>query len=911
MSKSGSSQRDHKSITTSSYDTPSAPSTPNLTGHIGRPPPLDAATERALQRACAIVVQDLKPSAYDIEDTRMKSDMLLDEEDREGKNYNRPAAKARRPALKSHGSSGTKQKVSWLKSDNESPALNPPDVVVEHHDSTSAARQPFIAQQRDDSAAYTLNHSVKPQPLDSNASYETRRLPKQDGPLAPLPTHATESRQDVSIPPVQTTQSSGPPRLPSFNSDASSPYSPSMSGPNSASTAISSAPFTPSHYSSKRESDGVYSKQASAADGQWMKQGVERHLQQKEAPRASNARVEPAKAPAPKTVSKSSGDDPYDAGRDSMTWPESRRPHQPRQMTFLEALAAENPNREPHPLVTGPPRRMTFLEALAAEDPNRKPHPLVTGPPRPQPVRTASGVSTSSNKVQRPTSSTRSTSSGRLSGDLQRDSPRAQSVNLINEPLPPLPRMNDYQKHELPTSAGSGSSYGPHTASTSRFSQRYDDRRPSQPLEQQVQAGMNQREDVASVDGSSINFGEFRMTSAVPYDGSSYQQAPVVSDERRSSHDIASAPRHPPNINPLSHHPINSSASSSWPMTQPAPSQVTQTTQANQRSPRIAHQEDDSVVVKDFWKPPQQTGMTTNNVSSSRTSRVQDVRRSPDPTAADFDYLMSYIDVNPKALELRDVKMANTSQPRSGGKMSPPPRHSDHTIMTSAMQRINNGDRPNEATQSFTSATPQYTTSQNPQYQGTKSLTMATQPYNAAPMRHSTITTSRSPDARPMSQPMYTQIHMSNGDRNSMPPQPTASNLPSVPQQDHVQKARKPKQHYIQYYEQQPYEAAPPPMSAGSHTSSAQRAAQTNEPATNGIKQPPKQRRGVAKLLHKLGGGDPHASQSQHSRRKASIASVKSTNSHSGYVNRGRGWEEEDSEDDACAAPVVGFGRGW
>ena len=43
-----------------------------------RRPKLDATLEIELRRACAVILRDLKPSGHDLEDTRMKQDILVD-----------------------------------------------------------------------------------------------------------------------------------------------------------------------------------------------------------------------------------------------------------------------------------------------------------------------------------------------------------------------------------------------------------------------------------------------------------------------------------------------------------------------------------------------------------------------------------------------------------------------------------------------------------------------------------------------------------------------------------------------------------------------------------------------------------------------------------------------------------------
>ena len=105
-------------------------------------------------------------------------------------------------------------------------------------------------------------------PLSSNAV-----LPAEY-PLAPLPSNTTGTRQPSMSASSKLVSSPGPTqRAGSASTEVSMPFTPSTDHHKSVSTAATSTA------SSNRASDNVYTQQATARDGAWMKQEVEKHRQ--------------------------------------------------------------------------------------------------------------------------------------------------------------------------------------------------------------------------------------------------------------------------------------------------------------------------------------------------------------------------------------------------------------------------------------------------------------------------------------------------------------------------------------------------------------------------------------------------------------------------------------------------------
>lgn len=273
--------RDTPDTDSSSIERSSSPTLIGSNAYVGRPPPLDPKTERELRQACALILQDLKPSGHDIEDTRMKSDILLDDD--QGSDPYRfnhglapPAIRVKPadPVKKQHSS------AAWVMHDDGNPSRvdNPNKVIKAAPQATAASKSSaastrsvaFKNTDRDDEPAKPSSYprfsgTVQPQ--------KTKQIAPPEYPLAPV-----QSPVPSAMNPISSTD------LPNNTSDSAS-TSPSTQYTNfssernkDTSTGFSSAPYTPAT-SSKRVSDNVYSEPPTAKDGQWMKQSVEKQRQ--------------------------------------------------------------------------------------------------------------------------------------------------------------------------------------------------------------------------------------------------------------------------------------------------------------------------------------------------------------------------------------------------------------------------------------------------------------------------------------------------------------------------------------------------------------------------------------------------------------------------------------------------------
>lgn len=215
-----------------------------------------------MRRACAVILADLKPSGYDIEDTRMKSDALVDTRDREGASYKQHLQPK---AIQAHGPSQRQ----------DAAALSP-------------LRQ---LRQNDDQARVD---SIR---LSSNTQAQIASLMAPlESPLAPLPTNAQDSPTGATAAKNKTT------RLNSMGSTTSTQYTQvtDPSGETDSSTGVTSVNGT-SLAGSKRVSAMNSSASPTSANraGEWMRQGVQRHLAQQDGVQPQSPTVEgPPKASA-------------------------------------------------------------------------------------------------------------------------------------------------------------------------------------------------------------------------------------------------------------------------------------------------------------------------------------------------------------------------------------------------------------------------------------------------------------------------------------------------------------------------------------------------------------------------------------------------------------------------------------
>lgn len=359
---------------------------------MSRPPPLDAKTERDLREACSIILADLKPSGHDLEDTRMKSDIFVGRDDAvsDPRAHARVAAK-QAPAAAAASSSHWNTHKDPLASHRAMPRMEPP---------AASTRQAQAAMGIDLATANPLS-ARKPVPVPNHLSLHQLA---PEAPLAPIPSTSSSAFPLASPRPPATQRDT------SISTAASSSYPLSSDHSKSASTTLSSAPFTPSE-TSHRLSDNIYSQQASTKDSQWMKEMAEKQRQAyvAEAPLISQSVT---RAPA-----KSQAVDVPE--RPSSTGSRSRSLHS-------------------HPIIDGMANVSSAPRPLSRQSNASQKYSLSQSPAPSSlygPTQSARPGSIGSKRSSRPASS-------RLSIDGLKETDRSPVASPSNEDVPPVPRID-------------------------------------------------------------------------------------------------------------------------------------------------------------------------------------------------------------------------------------------------------------------------------------------------------------------------------------------------------------------------------------------------------------------------------------------------------------------------------------
>ena len=364
---------------------------------IQRPPPLDPKVERDLRDACEVILRDLKPSGHDIEDRRMKTDILVEGDPFKLNHRVKSTAQndAGKPKRQHSAASWIidgdtdEQHTSSNTRDSEKPAQNP-------------AKPPTIVKKSD----------VRRQ--------DPNQLLANEGPLAPRPTDTQTTRQP-SVPTSSHVASSPHPaqRTDSTSTDVSTPFTPSTEHYKSASTAPSSAAMT-SADSSNRASESIYIQPATAKDEQWMKYEVEKH-RQSQGPILSNANADGT------TILRGSH------GSDKTTALKDRRGSQDAQSINLSSKSGIDANKRPT-ITSRSSSRQSGAFAGAAQP---------VSPPLTSPTVGRPGSSSS-------VSSKRHSRSGhRSSLDGIHETRHSPQPSPQNEDVPPVPRLDAERLNSL------------------------------------------------------------------------------------------------------------------------------------------------------------------------------------------------------------------------------------------------------------------------------------------------------------------------------------------------------------------------------------------------------------------------------------------------------------------------------
>lgn len=392
---------------------------PSSNQFIRRPPPLDPRVEQELRNACEIVLRDLKPSGHDIEDRRMKTDILVNIDPYKLEHQVRNAAQNDTSKPKRQHSA-----AAWIMSGETEQQENP---------STSSrdVRGPEATVQREDvtQARNTKGDINAPRTNESPQSNNHTQLLVAEGPLAPMPSNTTGTRQPSVVPSSHQISSPLPAQRPdSTSTDASAPFTPSTEHYKSTSTAPSSAAMT-SADSSNRASESIYTQAPTAQDEQWMKQEVEKHRQSQgpvpTAPGAAQATGTGVSAETGKAMAL-----------------KDRRGSQDAQTLNLNSKLGIDTTKRPTITTRSSSRQSASFSAAPAAS---------TSPPITSPILARQGSSGSTGAKRQ------SRSSNRLSIDGVPETRLSPQHSPRNEDVPPVPRLDAERLSSLTNASRSNS----------------------------------------------------------------------------------------------------------------------------------------------------------------------------------------------------------------------------------------------------------------------------------------------------------------------------------------------------------------------------------------------------------------------------------------------------------------------
>ena len=761
---------------------------------ISRPPPLQPRVERELRDACAGILKDLKPSGHDIEDRRMKGDILTHKDPFEFEHNVKAAAVEKQDAARQRRQHSA---AAWVMDGRE----HQYNAFAQARDAKNRQQSASQVEERQSQNVSTDKYA---QPMrEKSGLTNTDHFPSTEGPLAPIPTNSGGTRHQSLGTSAQPVSSPRPKhRADSTSTDASNPFTPYTDQFKLTSTAPSSAALT-SAGSSNRGSETIYTQPATAQDGEWMKQEIQKHKQAQGHSSVSQSVANAANVPSVAGTSDATAIPATRGSEAALPLQERRGSLGARSLSLGSKSGIDATKR---PTITS--RSSSRQTGMPLSGPAQPTSPTITSHAL---ARHESSSSTASKRHSR--------SGARLSIDGVPESKISPQPSPHMEEVPPVPRLDAERLNSLTTNAGrteTSSSAAVAELRRQRLDASQEGRQARRPLQS-------------------------------PPLGARSESPPELGAQttNRSSNSAQ------PDSRGLSSHAQDSShlyQPQNRPVTSPAINGQSLGPAIPIRNASGHHQQDGSVTVRDFYRPD-------HFGPKGRRGKGHD------PTPADFDALMSAMDGAVKT----PVEQISSSVPISEATSSSsrqnlgPPQNMD--LSRSSSTYSSHSDKAPTPTQNGHSKTRQQQTQQLPQHSQThqqpaiepiRGPSQTPQPNNSASTDHN-LTTPQGPS-------MVNEISAS---KRSL----TAASQSSIQQ------------------------SRPTSVLSPGRTSEALSSPST----TNSSKQ---RKRGLSRLMWKLGGGD------MPQRRKIYIAPPEERSIHDGEEYN---WDEEE----ACAAPVVGFGRGW
>ena len=530
----------------------------------------------------------------------MKTDALVEDEEFDGY-YQRPQPKApTQPQSSSNKPQKSHSSAAWIMDNHQQleTMLNPRNVFKQKDDTYQVQLDPSPQSIAISTDAEQASSSKVP----AHSQHSVDQYAPRESPLAPLSTTVNESRQDLSSPKMSPLKQQSNASDDIVDTSLSSPIT---SHTKSMSTSQSSAAPTSSR-TSKRDSDNVYSRQASAREGQWMKEEIEKHR----------------KAQDPSSTGASSAGGILANSPRSFQYATNR----PASQNRIKSFNSMHDNKSAG----------TFLDANSR--PESRPSSQIVESPQPSKSQTSSPTSSSfrhagdSRRSSRPSSTPRSSHEA-----IKRDSPSNSAVHLDVQDIPPVPRLDTVRRSQLSSGA-----HSPNLAAIAK-----QNTSPSAPDNQTtIQGQLQQQRRGKPTDSMALNAGDTAQSHIVSQltanrnTRSSAEPEPMFRSAALAQR--LSGPSAPPRM-------VNIQPGSQWPIVQDELSKPPETDNTNPPSTAgkvpAKHQNDDSVLVRDFGGPAKSDEVNTTSrnpipTTTSTTTPGSPTRDSKSgPTPADFDAL--------------------------------------------------------------------------------------------------------------------------------------------------------------------------------------------------------------------------------------------------------------------------------
>jgi len=948
-----------------------------------RRPKLDATLEIELRRACAVILRDLKPSGHDLEDTRMKQDILVDGNSDEDLSTSIPKDVPKLPVTRS--GQRAQQKAKEARDAAESPAWPLSPTLTNMSGKEKRKSRPIS----DSLEVPPLRTKLRVDAMMLGTSGPTSPLREElNGGLAPIPT-AVMSPQSAGTRPVsgylvQDFYQQQPLPAAGLNDSMSSTgssvgrHTDSTNRALSESTNLSSAAFTTPAFASKRASQ--IGAAASNMPGSWPTtadkktfDAVEEGEQGREEPVRSNKRSSVIHSIAPLTINRvGSGQQSSNQSRPATaiskvdsTQESSNvsRPATGTDASYLKAQAVNIIHSRSTSSVLGndgpgektADRRPSIVQAATIPDEAEQldtqptvgqnhPEPIASQvkeqPARPEPQQEVSA------QVPQPPSST-----------LQREA--LQSDALIDKDVVVVPASDAPTDEQLRIKASkladikdkSDEPLANSRAKMATGGPAVPDRRTSKLPGQTSATDGAAPTTTASVDAVNVQSYMDSTVQRQPTNDSAYAGA-------------ASAPRSPAAAQKTHQWPITAPVDQlTPPASDAAPTPLVMTPHI---SSQLTHQHDNTVFVKDFWKPPplrsQSDGRVAqySNTPSLRTKRsdadvhYRSQESAPLPSFVGPDTTMfqprsvtpdSPVSSMVRAYASSPVRvtspLASQQQNTNALPLGPPSDNANKTLPLlpgNAMQGyfppqvpavpFKPGESPR--TMSLSTSAPaasnmararSFSSARAGPSTSTTSFAVPTIPVHPSASTNSLVQpvnqqnhTAASTNTHTRSQSMHSQKPTPSMTRRNIPPY--------VPGYGHVGLVSNNASTAASAKHTRNVSAASA-ATTNSTTAAADRAAILTQQQQKA--QSAAQAKGIKGLLFKLGGGDMPPSrqarqtpQQQEATAKKAQKGKKSKNATwvapplaYGYGQEEDMWYDEDYDEMACAAPIVPFGRGW